>query len=208
MLTTLRSKLDGPPPALPRLLDRAAERWWAARPRSRAAVAVAALLLLVAGGVARASSSPYGPPVPVLIATRDLPVGHQLAPDDLRRATWPRDLVPAGAAIDLRGTVVGALPSGSVATDRHVAVSGLAAALPGGHAAVPVPTDAIPAVPAGARLDVVLADLDGGVHLLARSATVLTADGEVVWLAVASDEAPAVAGAASRGALSVVLLPS
>jgi pilus assembly protein CpaB len=207
MLTSLRSRLDGPPPALPRLLDRAAERWWAARPRSRAALVAAALVLLLAGGVVRVTASPHGPPVTVLVATRDLPVGHELAPDDLRRARWPRDLVPAGAATDLRGTVVGALPAGAVATDRHVAVSGLAAALPDGHAAVPVPTDAVPTVPTGARLDVVVADLDGGVQVLARSATVLGADGDIVWFAVATAQAPAVAGAASRGGLSVVLLP-
>lgn len=207
MLTSLRSRLDGPPPALPALLDRAAERWWMARPRTRVALVVLGLVLLVAGGVARAATSPHGPPVPVLVATRDLPVGHQLAPDDLRRTMWPRDLVPAGAAGELSGTVVGALPAGAIATDRHVAVNGVTAALPSGQAAVPVPAEALPALPAGTRLDVVAADLDGGVQVLARSATVVANAGEIVWVAVATDEAPAVAGAAGRGSLSVVLLP-
>jgi Flp pilus assembly protein CpaB len=129
MVPTLRRRLDGPPLALPVVVDRAAERWWCARPRTRALVVVT-LATVVVAGVAHAAASPHGPPTPVLVAARDLPTGHVLAPGDLRRAHWPRDLVPAGATTRLEGTVVGPLPRGAVATDRHVTAEGVAAAVP------------------------------------------------------------------------------
>jgi hypothetical protein len=161
MFPMLRRRLDGPPLALPAVVDRVAERWWGARPRTRALVVVVALTTVVVAGVAHAAASPHGPPTPVLVAARDLPVGHVLAPGDLRRAHWPRDLVPAGATTRLEGTVVGPLPRGAVATDRHVAAAGVAAAIPRGRVAVAVPGELLPDVPAGVRLDAVTADADG-----------------------------------------------
>lgn len=205
MLPAIRSRLDGPPFALPALLDRLAERWWAAPPRLRAlAVAGAAALLLLAG-LTQAATGPHGPPVEVRVAARDLPVGHVVTSGDTVRRSWPRDLVPDGAVTDATGTVVGALPRGAVVTDRHLSTEGLGAAVADDRVAVAVPLDLLPPVSPGLRLDLVGAELDGRPVVLATDAVVVTIDTASVWLAVDHDDAPAVAAAGLTGAVGAVV---
>jgi hypothetical protein len=209
MLPLTRFRLDGPPFALPQALDRLSERWWSLQPRSRAvAVAVVAVAIALMGP-ARLAASPHGPPTPVLVATRDLAVGHELTPDDLQRTTWPRDLVPDSAAAESRGTVTGPLPRGAVATVAHLAPpgSGIAASLPPGRAAVTIPVELLPPLPAGAHIDLVAPDADGTPQVVASAATVVTSEAELVWVAVDVVEAPGVAAATARGQVVAVLRP-
>jgi hypothetical protein len=200
--------LDGAPPVLPPALDRASERWWRTPPRVRALTLLVALALLLVAGTVRLASSPWGPPVPVLVAARDLPLGAPLGPDAIRTTEWPARLVPPGALDTVAGSVaIAPLAEGSVLTDRLVSDGGLGAALPDGTAAVAVPSELVPVLLPGARLDLVGAELDGRGVPLATAATVLTDDGEHVWLAVDHQQAPAAAAAAAAGAVTVVVLP-
>jgi hypothetical protein len=200
--------LDAAPPVLPPALDRASERWWRTPPRVRASVLLAALALLLAAGTVRLASSPWGPPVAVLVATRDVPLGASLGPDAVRATEWPARLVPPGALDEVAGSVaIAPVTEGSVLTDRLVGEGGLGAALPEGTAAVAVPGELVPVLSPGARLDLVGAELDGRGVALATAATVLTDDGEHVWLAVDHHQAPAVAAAAAAGTITVVVLP-
>jgi hypothetical protein len=203
-LTTL---FDGPPLALPPVLDRCSERWWRTSPRVRMLVVLAAVAALLLAGTVRLASSPWGAPVEVLVAARDLTVGEPVGPADVRRTDWPAALVPAGSLRDAVGTVVAPLPAGSVVTDRHVGDGGLGAAVPPGDAAVALPTELVPELPAGARLDLVGADLDAGGVTLAAGATVLVDDGAHVWVAVRRQEAGAVAAAALAGRITAVVVP-
>ncbi len=172
----------------------------------RAAIAATAVLVVVAGGMGHVASSPWGAPVTVLVASGDLEVGHVLGPSDVRRTAWPSDLVPDGAVTAATGTVVAPLPAGAVVTERHVADDGLGAALPDGHVAVPLPVELLPAVPVGARLDLVGADLDARGVTLTREALVLSADASHVWVAVEHSAAADVAAAGASGRLTAVVL--
>jgi pilus assembly protein CpaB len=204
-----RSRLDGPPVALHPALDRLSEQWWSLRPRHRMLVVVLLAAVAAVAGPARLAASPHGPPTSVLVATRDLPVGHDLVPDDLRVASWPRDLVPAGAVTEPRGTVTGPLPQGAVATSAHLAPpgSGVAAAVPADRVAVTIPAELLPPLPAGARLDLVAPDPDGTPRVIASSATVVAAETALVWIAVDPPEAPALAAATARGQVVAILRP-
>jgi hypothetical protein len=209
MLPRTRSWLDGPPVALPTALDRLSERWWALRPRRRALAIVVVVATAVLVGPARLVASPHGPPTPVLLAARDLPVGHELTQDDVRPATWPRDLVPADAASQARGTVTGPVPEGAVVTSSHLASpgSGVAAAVPAGRAAVTIPAELLPPLPGGAHIDLVAPDAEGRPQVVASAAIVVSHEGELVWVAVDPAEAPAVAGATAGGQVVAVLRP-
>lgn len=206
MFTRLRRDLDGPPFVLPTVLDRAAERWWRARPRTRVLVASCAVALVVVAGIARAAA-PHGPPGVAWVASRDLVVGEVLGPGDLRRTDWPSGLLPDGALSDPHGTLAAPLPRGSIATEQHLSDAGVAAGLPAGTAAVPIPLEVLPELPAGARVDLVAGDLGGGAHVLTTGATVLHADAVAVWLAVDDHTATQVAAAALHGPIGVVVVP-
>lgn len=207
MFTGPRRHLDGPPFALPRPLDTVAERWWRARPRTRALLGLAGAAIVVVAGVAHAGASPHGPPTDVWIASRDLAVGQLLGRDDVRRTAWPRDLVPDGALREPAGTVRAPLPRGAVITDRHLGDAGLTARLPAGAAAVAIPHDTLPSLPPGTHADLVGHDLDGRAVTLASRAVVLAVDDDAVWVAVDHDVAARVAGAAATGAMAVVVVP-
>lgn len=207
----LGTLLDGPPPALPRPLDAAAEGWAAARPRTRVALGVlgAALLLAVAGrGAAR---SPWGPPTPVVVAAADLPAGRAVAPTDVVVATWPQEVVPAGAARDaievVGRTLARGVPASIPLTAGHLLRPGVAGDLPAGTVAFPLPYEGDLALAPGLRLDLLGVQTDGAGVRLATGATILGVEETTVWIAVAREEAPGVAAAAALGEVTVVLLP-
>ena len=207
MMPRIGRQLDGPPFALPRVLDQLTERWWRSRPRTRAAIGMFVAASMVLAGIGHVAASPYGPPVDVHLAARDLAIGETLAPSDLRRASWPSDLVPDGATATPTGVVVAPLPRGAVVTDRHLGVGGVAAGLPTGMVAVAVPLDALPELPVGARLDVVGAALDGRGTRLTADAFVLAVDAVSVWIAVERSDAVGITAAAASGTIAVIVLP-
>ena len=200
--------VDGPPPTLPAVVDGALERWWALPPRVRAAAALAALLLVATGGVVRVARSPYGPPIPVAVAGRDLPVGATVA-GAAATERRPAGLVPLDAVAEVPddATLAMGVVAGTVLTSRHLRPGGPLADLPAGAAAVAVPAEAVPGATPGRRVDVIVTRADGGGAVAAADARVLATDDDRVWLAVPRAAAPDVAAAAARGLLSVALLP-
>lgn len=203
-----RSPLVGPPPALPELLDRLAEAWWSARPRTRWAVTLVLVALVAVALTARATASPWGPSATVLVAERDLPVGHELQPDDLREQRRPLRVVPDDAIEVAGGTMVVGAVAGAPVTTSHVDNDGLAAGLDGDRAAVPVPVDEVAPVPVGATVDLVGGDVSGSGAALAQDAIVLADDGTHLWLEVEREASAEVAAAAAAGRLAIVLAPS
>lgn len=206
-VASIRAFLDGRPPALPDHLDRLAERWASLPPRARLAVgvvAVVATLLLAGTGAAR---SPWGPPVDTLVATRDLPAGHHLAPGDLEPARWPSELAPPAVAGTVGRTLTVGLPAGMPVTPGHLGDGGLAAQLREGEAAFPLTLDEHVTLEVGQLVDLVAGDAGGGGLRLAEAARVLTVDGRSAWLAVDRDDAPGLAGASAWGRIVAVPLP-
>jgi hypothetical protein len=143
----------------------------------------------------------------VLVATRDLPAGHRLAPGDLARTAWPARLVPPSARTRPEGRLVTLLPAGSVLTERHVDRDGPLGSLAEGRVAVAVPRASLPTLEVGARLDIVTVAGDGSGVLLALDAAVIAVDDDTVWFAVTRREAAAVVAAALRATVGVALLP-
>ncbi len=169
--------------------------------------ALLATVALLAAAIGHAAATPYGPPTTVLVAARDLLPGDVLTDADLRRRTVPRDLVPDGALQRADGVLAAALPSGAIATDRHLGEGGVAASLPAGRVAVAVAADRLPTLTAGSRADLIGADHDGRATTLGRNAIVLAIEAETVWFAVDAGDAVPVTGAAAIGSLAVVVLP-
>ncbi|MDQ4129618.1 MAG: SAF domain-containing protein [Actinomycetota bacterium] len=212
MSARLARLLHGPPPALPRALDRLSERWACAPPRARVAVLLAAALVMLAIAGRGAVRSPWGAPSPVLVARSDLPAGHVLQPPDLAASTWPSRVVPAGSpseASSVTGTPLAmGLPAGGLLTSTHLAVPGVAAGLPAGHVAVSVKVPEGLALASGQHVDLMTLERGGGGVLLASDATILAVEGERVWVVVRRHEAPAVAGSAQQGEVGFALLPA
>lgn len=206
-MQTLRTLLDGPAPQLPRVLDALAERWWRATARRRLLVVVVAMLTVPVALVGLRPADPAGPPIEVLVATRDLGPGEQLDADLLDVRAVPATLVPPDASTRTTGRLGARLPAGAVLTDGHLSEAGLAAGLEHGQLAVPVPRDLLPALAPGTRVDLVATAIDGATGVAARDAVVLGDDGTYLWLAVARDAAEAVAGTVSGGHLGVLVRP-
>lgn len=196
----------GPPLALPVLLDRLSERWWRLSPRWRAAVVMIGIVAVLAVAGRGAARSPWGPPVPVLVTAVDVPAGAPVV--DVRTADRPADLVPPDALTappdDARAR--GPIPSGTVLTERHVA-SGVAGLVGPGEVAVSLPRDGLPPVEAGQAVDVLATRPDGSGSRVAEAARVLAVDDAWVWLAVRTEQADAVAGAAGTGQLRLAVRP-
>jgi pilus assembly protein CpaB len=175
---------SGSPRALrPRALDRLTEAlrgpgWRRVALARRVAAAVLASTALVLA-LAPASS---GGGVPVVLAARDLGSGSTVTAADLRLATWPADLVPAGAlsaAEAAEGRVLaGAARAGEPVTDVRLAGPELAARLTGwpDSAAVPLrlaDPDVAALLRPGRRVDVVVAGPEAGGVVLAADVAVL-----------------------------------
>lgn len=202
----LLDRLDGSPFALPRGLDRLSERWWSLAPRRRFVGILLLVALIVTAGLSHVATTPYGPPATVLIAAHDLGVGHELGPGDVRRTSWPEGLIPDGALTNANGRLAAPLPAGGVLTDRHLASGGVAALLPAGTVAVPLPIEAIPAIEPGQSIDLIGRDVQGAGGVLARDAQVLSVDLADVWVAVRREQAPDVAAAAATGTITIVVV--
>ncbi|MEU7815513.1 SAF domain-containing protein [Pseudonocardia sp. NPDC049154] len=160
-------------------------------------VAVAAVLALSPGGDSTTE---------VVVAARDLAPGSVVAAADLTLATWPAELVPAGAVgvAAAEGRVLaGALRAGEPLTDLRLAGATLAAAATGlpDAAAVPVrlaDPDVAALLTPGVRVDVVAAAPEGGEPaVLADSAVVLTV----------LEPGGTPAGSSARGRSALVALP-
>lgn len=196
----------------------------------------AALLAAVAVGttawVALARPAPDG--VPVLVATREVPVGAVLAEGDVAVRTLPPAAVPAGALGDAAQAVglpvAAVLAEGEPLTGADVRTASLLVGQPAGSVAVwlPVPDAAVAeALSAGDRVDVhspvdgrrvvgpvlvvaVRAAAGGGAGLIGGTGTAEAGGG--VWLALSGEEASALAGARGAdpagGALLLALHPA
>lgn len=196
---------------MPAMLDRCVERWWSLLPRARQLLAIALIGTLVAASLARTVASPYGPPVSVLVAEHDLPVGHVVTGGDVRATRHPTSVVPADAlrpvdqALAVGRTVTASMLAGAVVTRRHLGDLGLAEALPDGRVGVPVPLGALPDLQVGSRITVVAHELDGRATELSSHALVVGRDEHRVWLAVEPVHGPRIAAAAASGRLTAVV---
>jgi Flp pilus assembly protein CpaB len=203
--------------ALARRLARRSVLWWTAALVVGAVFAARAL-----GDLDRlhARARAGGRPVTVVVAAHDLPLGATLAPDDLARATVPEDLV-GDATLQTADAAVGrvvAVPvlGGAVVTDRHLAPaarSGLAGVLPPDRRLVRVVAEASVRARAGDVVDVIAVGEAQPAAYVVSGVVVAAVDGDDITgdpsltLSVTPDEALALADAAARGALTIVLAP-
>lgn len=139
----LRRRVDGPPIALPAVLDRCSERWWRLPPRARGGLVVLAALVLVGAmqaRVAQVRSAWGGPPRRVLVAVHDAGVGER---PPVRATLVPPALAPRDAPqrVSHDARLAFALPAGTVLTRSHLSARGPAAGLPPDLRVVPMPVD-------------------------------------------------------------------
>ena len=192
------------------------------RPVRRAVLARRRLLAAVLAGVAvvggvHAAAAPPPPSVPVLTATRDLPAGTVLDPDDLTTAAFAPDTVPAGLSTDPVGhTLAAALRRGEPVTDVRLVGPALTAGDPS-RTAVPVrlpDAGMVALLEVGDRIDLVATDPQGGgSRVVAAGVPVLALPppdaevvagqpGALVVLGVPPDEVPEVSDAGVRAFLA------
>ncbi|HUG84247.1 MAG TPA: hypothetical protein VMM13_06760 [Euzebya sp.] len=153
------SPLQGPPFALPRRLDRLADRWARLPPRLRLLVVV--LLIVLFGGVqaarlAGAQARWGGPGAPVWQATATTAAGHDAAAA-VQRVRLPRAAVPPNAVVGpLPPNTVLALPlvDGAILTDIHLSPSGPAVGLAPDERLLPIPVERSWGIEAGGVVDV------------------------------------------------------
>lgn len=115
-----------------------------------------------------------------LVAARDLPAGHQLAPDDLVQVPVTTAAHPRSAATDRASLVGRSLASdvdeGEVLIERRLAGQGLLAGAPEGHVAITVRVDDFAEVAflrPGDRVDVLAASRASEVSGPSRAAEVV-----------------------------------
>lgn len=190
---------------LPGWCDAISDRFWGLTPRSRTTLLAVLTVALLSGAALRAAAAPYGEPVPVLVATEDLPVGAALDADTLRTVRWPGDLAPSSARRDASGTLAAPLPAGAILTDGHVTDDGLSGLVGAGRSAVPIPAELVPALPTGTAVQVVATGVDGTGAVLAEHAEVVSVEAAIMWLAVPQDAAADVAAAGLRGTVTLAV---
>lgn len=186
------------------------------------AVVLAVLTGMVVSRIAaqaRLLSARYGPLVPVVVAARSVELGTELAAADLTVSQVPASFRPDTALADegqaLAKVVLVPLEKGQVVMAAHLAPEGLrgiAALLPPGARAVAVPGGGV-SVPLrrGDLVDVIATfdpDLTGGgdpTFAVAAGALVLDVGAEATTLAVAPEEAKAIAFSVANGSLTLAL---
>lgn len=219
------SRTSPPSPPSPRpLTRRSAAAWRRVRRtvlvRRRSLAAVLAGLAVVTG--VRAASMPPVETTPVLVAASDLAGGSRLGSEDLTTVELPVDAVPAGALPDAEvvegRTLAAPVRSGEPLTDVRLVAPGLLDGYPGLVAAPVRVADpaAVRLLGVGDRVDLVAASPDGaGATVVAEGAAVVAVPGHdpgdglvggaLLVVAVPPNEALALAEAAVRAVLSVVL---
>lgn len=187
--------------------------------RHRALLAGGLVAASVATGLGAVAPTPE-PVEPILAASRDLPAGTALGPDDLTLVQLPSDAVPTGSLRDTQQAigrlVAGPVRSGEPLTDVRLLGAGLLAA--GTDVAVPVrlAEPAIAAVvQAGDRVDVLAASPQGGAVARSVASDVLvlsvpaladdTGEGALVVLAASPSVGSRLAAAAVTDRLSAVV---
>jgi Flp pilus assembly protein CpaB len=162
------------------------------------------------------------------VAAADLRAGAVLTADDLTRATLPAAAAPDGVVADvgqLAGAVLaGPLRRGEPVTDVRVVGPGLWSQVPPGQVAAPVRLADLAVATLlrpGDRVDVLATAADAGAaEVVAAGALVVSApppeapgstaaagDAGLLVLAVSSDTAARLAGAATNSTLTVTLGP-
>ncbi len=164
--------------------------------------AIAAHLVVARFDAAEAARRGWAESVTVLVATHDHRPGDALS---TRRVELPSVAVPADV-VDVLPAAAQArqfLSAGAVVERADIAtIGGPASGAPADAAVVPIPVPIAAPDAVGAPVDVVA---DGIV--LAADATVVTVDGDTLFVAVGRRAAPAVAAAARSGIAGVVFLP-
>jgi Flp pilus assembly protein CpaB len=195
--------------------------WWSAA--VLVAVAGAAVLVRAAGDLAVREAA-LGRRIDVLVARRDLPLGHRVGPADLgRRVVRGGPVEPAALTQRRRalGRVVRVpLLAGSVVTARHLAAPGRqgpAGLLAGDERALRIEVPGAPSLRPGDVVDVfVTGDGSARARLVLAGAAVLAVDsrrgagtaGPGVTLRVRADETGRVVGAIGAGVPVVVVAPA
>lgn len=196
---------------------------------------IAALLLCAAAALAVQQLTPVAPvTATVLVAARDLPSGHVLADGDVRAVAVSPSMVPDGAFVPpappwLGSQVSGPLRRGEVLTDASLLGAGLLTGTAAGSQAVPLrlsDPSTLALLRQGQLVTVILSSsqgLDGPVsnEVLADKVPVLwtpslapssgglfpAQDNEgLVVVAASPAQAVQLAGAVSRGKVSLILL--
>lgn len=202
----VRGEVGGAPLVLPPWLDALSDRWWGLTPRTRAIAVLSLVVLTAVLATIRVAASPYGPPVPVLVATEDLPAGTVLGAEVLRTERWPEELAPPGAHSEPTGTLVAPLPGGAILTGGHLTEDGVGGMIDPGQAAVPVPAELVPELGIGTLVQVVASGPDGAGLVLADRAEVVATDGTTLWLATSERVAADVAAAGLRGTVALAVV--
>lgn len=175
-------------------------------------------------GRAEVEASRFGDMRPVLVATKDVPAGNILGPNNTEVRSHPSALVPKDAlhsAVD--GVVVSAdIKHGEAVLNARLAPGGLsttASLIPPGGRAIAVPTGVGSlALERGDRLDVLATlntptsatgppttDAAAPTFPIARNAVVIAVNEENVTLALTEEEAARVAYALTAGVVTLVL---
>lgn len=203
---TLLDRAAGPAPAWPAAVDRAAEAWHGAPVRLRLLAVVVGLLAAGAAVGARGE-----PSVTTVVAGRDLAAGTTLAVTDLAVRQLPRSLIPDDAVTSTDALEARVLrhpvAAGQPILGRSV-VTGIDAMLRAGHAAIALPSDLVPELVGGQRVDIVGSAADGTSRILAADARVLQLAADVVWVEVEREATAPIGHALAWGGLTIAVLPA
>lgn len=182
-----------------------------------AVVGLAASGGLTLGRVAahtRAEAVRYGSAVRVPVAVRTLAVGDTVGEGDVEFRRVPRAFVPAGHAArrPVGHVVVATVVAGEVVVEDRLAPTGLhgaAALVPAGWRALAVPSGpGTPRVGRGDHVDLLAAtgDGDGPSTVVGHGAVVVEVSDQAVTVALSQSDAPSLAAALARGAVSIALI--
>ncbi len=183
---------------------------------------VALCAALAVFSVTQALAPPDPPTTSVVVASRDLPAGQVLGPDDVRVVRLPRDLAPKGVAASAEVLVSRTLASpvrkGEPISDRRVVGEALVAGYAAGLVASPVRIDdaeVVSLLRVGDHIDVYAAvsdDVDDARRVVTDAAVVTlpqvaedARDGALVVLAVTPGDAASLAQGSAAGPLSISL---